>query len=383
MKKIFVWREGVIRSLPFWTAAAIAALLFSGCAGVKPNPEFSEYYEPIIMLSARSQSAKITDADEATLRLQGYYMVGELTTKLHYSTDRDILMHDFLHKASQHGGDVVQAAKVENITDDITSGGGERWVNRYTAAPRMGGKEYRTGAWKEKTEPTTRTYKGISITSTVWRYDPQRRDWMKLSDPEILVRAAQFGQIELVRFLLEKGIPVDTVNKSKIRGWHQKTTALYQAALNKHTTLVKILLDHGANVNAGEYVPLRGAVKGCDAKIVALLIARGANGNWVEPDDDKRSLLMMSCYDVSIIKMLVNAGAKVNYADKDGRTVLHRVASDSSGYCGPSFVIPIPLEAVKTLLELGADKNVKDRFGKTACNLARYSSRDIRSLLCK
>jgi hypothetical protein len=314
MKKIFVRREGVIRSLQFWTAAAIAALLFGGCAGVKPEtPKLSEYYEPIIMLSARSESAKITDADEATLTRQGYYMVGKLTTKFLYSKDRDILVHDFLYKASQYGGDVVQAAKVEDFYDIQYSGGGEHYVNRLSTSDPFKGN--RPGIWKEQGEVTTHTYWGISITSTVWRYDPQRKDWMQLSDPEILVHAAHFGQIELVKFLLKKGIPVDTVNKLKI-GWETDRTALYQAALNRDTTLVKILLDYGANVNAGFYVPLRAAVKACDANIVALLIARGANGNWVEPDGNKESLLIRQveseCHDVSIIKMLVKAGAKVN-----------------------------------------------------------------------
>ncbi len=376
MKKVFVWREGVIRSLPLWTAAAIAALLFSGCAGLNSElkPTLSEYYEPIIMPSARSESAKITDADEATLTRQGYYMVGKLATRLLYSTDQDLLVNDFLHLASQHGGDLVRAAKVESFYDIHYSGGGEIWVNRLSTSDPM--KDNRPGAWRERGEVKTTTLWGVSMTSTVWRYDPQRKDWTTLSDPEILVHAAQFGQIELVNFLLKKGMPTDTLHKSKI-GPDADTTALYQAALNGHTTLVKILLEHGANANAGLFVPLRGAVKACDPNIVDLLIARGANGNWVEPYGNKESLLIFmqlnKCYDVSIMKMLVKAGAKVNYAEKDGVTALHcavRLGEE---------------KAVNALLELGADKNMKKRNGFTACDMATGSeSREIRQLLqCK
>ena len=60
-----------------------------------------------------------------------------------------------------------------------------------------------------------------------------------------------------------------------------------------------------------------------------------------------------------LLRRLVEAGSLVNHADRDGMTALHHAAIARS----PALVT--------TLLELGADKSVKDAQGRTAADVLK------------
>lgn len=55
--------------------------------------------------------------------------------------------------------------------------------------------------------------------------------------------ACHFGQVNMVKFLLENGAQVNTTTKM---GY----TPLHQAAQQGHPIIIKILLEHGASPNA-------------------------------------------------------------------------------------------------------------------------------------
>lgn len=55
--------------------------------------------------------------------------------------------------------------------------------------------------------------------------------------------AAHFGQIQMVRFLLENDAKVESVTKDNY-------TPLHQAAQQGHTLIINLLLKHKANPNA-------------------------------------------------------------------------------------------------------------------------------------
>lgn len=97
-----------------------------------------------------------------------------------------------------------------------------------------------------------------------------------------LSSAAFKGHVELVKLLLEKGAPIESVNN---RGW----TALMFAAQSPHSKMVKFLLEKGANVNArataGHTALIYAAVNG-QVENIKLLLAAGADRSFTATDSD-------------------------------------------------------------------------------------------------
>jgi len=87
--------------------------------------------------------------------------------------------------------------------------------------------------------------------------------------------AAKKGDAAAVKALLGKGVDVNT-------RFRNETTALWWAAFGGHLDVAQALLDHGADLNAREAsagaTPLMAAQYTGQAKIVGLLLAKGAQG---------------------------------------------------------------------------------------------------------
>jgi ankyrin repeat protein len=162
-------------------------------------------------------------------------------------------------------------------------------------------------------------------------------------------------------------------------------TPLHLAVRFDQPEVAKILLDHGADVNARSQsgmTPLMEATSKSrrprfDEKLVKLLVARGAK---FEAEDafgltPLRPAIFSTPADVEELKLLVSLGANVNW---QGRKV-HRI----SGYAdhiisdGETYLMEAVelgrLDAVKALLACGADKSLRDDSGY---NAEFYSSRD-------
>jgi len=87
--------------------------------------------------------------------------------------------------------------------------------------------------------------------------------------------AAFFDRPEVARRLLERGADPDAVaaNPMRVRPLHSATAV-------RATAIVRLLLEHGADVNAtqhGEWTPLMAAAANGDLDSVQALLARGAN----------------------------------------------------------------------------------------------------------
>jgi len=115
---------------------------------------------------------------------------------------------------------------------------------------------------------------------------------------------------------------------------------------------VQSLLEHNADANvvgvSGEtpfYIADNPAV-------VTLLISHGANTN-AKTKSGLTPLNASICPSVEKANQLIAGHANVNFADDNGNAPLHMAAS-----CGS-------LPVVKTLVEHGAQVNVKNRLGKT------------------
>lgn len=142
-------------------------------------------------------------------------------------------------------------------------------------------------------------------------------------DDPALITAAESGDIQSVKSILDKNQPVDVRDACQ---W----TPLMKAALYGHQDVVKRLLEAGADVNLsdkGGYTPLLLAASNNHSETVEFLLNRGADINAVETTMGWTALI---------------------WAAKRGHQ-----------------------ETVETLLSLGANTSIKDNKGKTAADWAR------------
>jgi ankyrin repeat protein len=87
--------------------------------------------------------------------------------------------------------------------------------------------------------------------------------------------ACYFGQPEAARLLIENGATVDRVANNAT-----KVMPLHSAASSRNLAAARILLQHGAPVNARQqagWVPIHAAAQNGDADMLDLLLAHGAD----------------------------------------------------------------------------------------------------------
>jgi ankyrin repeat protein len=120
------------------------------------------------------------------------------------------------------------------------------------------------------------------------------------------------------------------------------------------------------NVADADGVPaLMAATLFADADTVELLLSRGADPNRTGPGG--ATALMWAAPDVEKVRRLLNHGANVNARSETDRTALLVAAS-----------YPATVNALRLLLDRGADLRAEDRGGSTALSLAiRSASVDV------
>ncbi|KAI5837291.1 ankyrin repeat-containing domain protein [Morchella snyderi] len=126
--------------------------------------------------------------------------------------------------------------------------------------------------------------------------------------PTPLHAAAGNGHLETVKFLIDAGAELDA-EAANTTG----ATALQTAAERGHIEVVKLLLDHGARVDiaatrTGRTV-LQAAAQGGNIEIVKLLLVIGVD---LYPKDHKTLQAAARSGNIEIVKLLFNAGASVN-----------------------------------------------------------------------
>ncbi len=167
------------------------------------------------------------------------------------------------------------------------------------------------------------------------------------------IRAQDKNAVEV---LLASGVEVD--ESDFIFG-----TALHVAVSEGHSGIAKILVDHGANLEAvseqQDSHPLHLAANFGDAAMLALLLDNGAD---IEARDgyQRTSLLHAAAAGhADAVRLLLDRGADIHAReDRYGETALH----------GASF--QGRLEVVKLLLDHGADIHATDNTGLTAFRVA-------------
>jgi len=198
-------------------------------------------------------------------------------------------------------------------------------------------------------------------------------------DPnQALLMAAHFGETALVKSALGRGgkVEVDKPSNALLRAAEGGQTevfdlifaavekkpevlsgALRAALIGGNPTIVKRLLDAGANPNAegaNSSTPLMDAASAPFAgrEVVELLVRAGAAKEHL--DDSGQSALhhAASTNNTRLLGLLRSYGLDVNAADNDGRTPL--ICAADQGH----------VESVRELIHLGARLDLRDRRGQ-------------------
>ena len=211
-----------------------------------------------------------------------------------------------------------------------------------------------------------------------------------------LMMAAVTNNLEVMSALVKAGADV---NASNNHGW---TPLMLTAAFHKNPEAVKLLIRAGADVNAKADelpggTPLLSAVCGeyrSTPKIVSALIEAGANVNTKDAGGMTPLLLAARCSTPEIITTLIQAGAEVNKEGKGAAALLilalirydpaskvletlvkAGVDVNARNKTGATPLIHAAQNskatAIITLLDLGADPNLTDDYGKAAIDYAR------------
>jgi uncharacterized protein len=138
--------------------------------------------------------------------------------------------------------------------------------------------------------------------------------------------------------------------------------------LCKTKTVATALLDHGAEVNAGNLLDERStslmyAVQANNLPLVQLLLRRGASTDV--PTDGSKSALDFACATgyLDVVKALLAAGAAVGGG---AGMSIHMAIADSV----PAKSAQMRLQLVKLLLDHGADVDAQNSNGQTPLMLA-------------
>jgi ankyrin repeat protein len=233
------------------------------------------------------------------------------------------------------------------------------------------------------------------LAAWVWIYDVYRgrarRSLAKHPSPlnaTALYYASLCGFSQLANYIIcTRGEDVNTWS-----GYHE--TPLQAASYMGHIDVVRVLLDHGANLNTidKKNTPLISAYDGRHLEIMRLLLERGADVDALDDFSDPVLNLASKRGQAEVVHLLLQHNANVNSrgivdwtplygASYFGRTEVVQLLLDhgadidalSSGRHSPLHISirnNLP-ETVQLLLEHGADLNIRDRKDRTPYQIAK------------
>ena len=189
-----------------------------------------------------------------------------------------------------------------------------------------------------------------------------------------------------INSLIKSG--VFSVNESISLG----RTALALASSCNYTEVMQCLIDNGADVNRNNdgdlgYTPLEEAAREGHKEAIVLLLEHNANidkGNTI----NSNALIGASIgAHNDILKFLLEKGANINHTDNNGQTALHYICRYAKQWGSMKITNKLNGATVEneqsrfsqhttifnTLLEYGADVNLKTAYGYTPLHLTAES----------
>jgi ankyrin repeat protein len=163
--------------------------------------------------------------------------------------------------------------------------------------------------------------------------------------------ASREGFVEVARILLKHGADIEARDDGD---W----SPLERAITRGHVELPRVLLEHGANVNAQDMsgcTPLYFASDWGDLAAAQVLLRHGAD---VKARNDANETPLHQATGKEVAQILLEHGADANALETSNRTPLH--LASQSGRVG----------VVRVLLEHGVDVNARDAHNVTPIHLA-------------
>ncbi|XP_044260234.1 uncharacterized protein LOC123008483 [Tribolium madens] len=171
--------------------------------------------------------------------------------------------------------------------------------------------------------------------------------------------ASQHGHKTIVEYLLDENI----------NAWDRwKLTPLHRAAYKGHQAVVELLIESKADLEAAQIdggTPLHSAAFGGHNDIIKFLVEKGAN--WKATNKNKETCLheaaLKGCTETVCFLIKENKDL-INKTDCRERTALHWAAEKGYG------------NMIRYLVEAGAEVGIKDRWKKTALDVAREAGKE-------
>lgn len=189
-----------------------------------------------------------------------------------------------------------------------------------------------------------------------------------------LLRAIWNKQLEVAKLLIRKGANINIRHRSKKNG----STPLYSAVQSGSPKMVSLLIKNGAKIHVREnggrsmltaisfgYFQNKTNKEGLLA-VAELLIAKGVN---VDEDNGAPLSWAVRIGNAKMVKLLVSKGADIKRKSKYGDTLLHVAASLRS------------MEIAKFLLKKGLDINPINKYGSAPLHHAAVNGRTELALL--
>ncbi|XP_066546985.1 inversin isoform X2 [Amia ocellicauda] len=189
-------------------------------------------------------------------------------------------------------------------------------------------------------------------TVSVFLQHPSVKDDPDLEGRTAFMWAAGKGSTDVIRTMLDLKSDIDINMTDKYGG-----TALHAAALSGHVTMVHLLLEHGAMVDALDvmkHTPLFRACEMGHRDLILTLIKGGARVDLVDLDGHTALHWAALGGNAEVCQILMESGISPNVQDLAGRTPLQCAAY--GGY----------ISCMAVLMENSADPNIQDREGRTA-----------------
>ena len=175
------------------------------------------------------------------------------------------------------------------------------------------------------------------------------------TNPVRMLYAAGDGDIDAVRAYISAGGDVNAIDKAPVY-----TSAIIQAAEYGHAEIVRLLIEHGADVNAtktGATALMLAAAKG-RAEIVNMLLEAGADIAHKDYTNKQALHYAAQFGRTDIARALIDTGADIEAVDRKGSTALMFAAGN--GY----------IETARLLIERGANINARTEYGRTPLMVA-------------
>ena len=178
----------------------------------------------------------------------------------------------------------------------------------------------------------------------------------------------------IVKILIDHGADINVLNCAGQKAADQKDDPLHDAASNGDTKEIEKILKNKHDINACNIygrTPLFDAVSCCgiESGVIRTFIACGADVTIADAIQSTPLHEAIIVGNISIVRLLLNAGAQINKQNAQGNTALHLAVQAGYRKAFRSYTA-----IVKVLIDSGADLSLKNNENKIAADYAKLDS---------